>query len=108
MPEAYEALFEIGQPKGKRDEEWKIITWKPNGDPDIMVSTLGRVATELKNKPHFGTFENDRKYGRIRMNGKMQNVLKLCKKHFPPEKWDFVDPFWDKQGPSSANLAPNK
>ena len=89
MPEAYEALFKVGQPQGKRDEEWLQIP-----GTDIGISTYGRCHTKRKPKFHFGSFEKDRKYGRIRMNGKMVTVVNLCKQHFPPDKWDFVDPHW--------------
>ena len=99
MPEAYEALFKVGQPQGKRDEEWLQIP-----GTEIGISTYGRCHTKRKPKFHFGTFEKDRKYGRIRVDGKMVTVLKLCKQHFPPYKWDFVDPDWkEAQAQASAD-----
>ena len=101
MPEAYEALFKVGQPQGKRDEEWLRIP-----GTEIGISTYGRCHTKIKAYMHFGSLEKDRKYGRIRVNGKMISVVKLCKQHFPPDKWDFVDPFWKEAQASTSSSVP--
>ena len=106
-----ELLYKEGEPQGKKgDEEWKVVGYDSKGEIDFMVSNYGRCTTKGKgsNKPHFGYFEKDRKHGRVRYHGEWVNVLKKCKESFPKEKWDFVDPFWDKQGSPRANSVPNK
>ena len=100
MPEAYEALFKVGQPQGKREEEWILVP-----GTTIGISTYGRCHTERKPQMHFGSFEKDRKYGRIRVNGKMISVVKLCKQHFHPDKWDFVEPIREEAQAQAADSA---